>query len=121
MGRWAVRCDLRKIMFKYPGSVPGPVALVGSFNQWNRFTHPLRRIDGEWRIEVFLPPGNYPYAFVIDGQAARDHSGQALDGPPGERYSVVTVAGEMLPVWSRKSPGTTSRFSAAEERRSRPR
>lgn len=75
MGRCAVHSELRKIMFRYPGSVPGPVTLVGSFNQWNRFTRPLRRIDGEWRIEVFLPPGNYPYAFIIDGQVARDPSG----------------------------------------------
>ena len=113
--------ELRKIMFRCPGSVPGPVALVGSFNQWSRFTHPLRRIDGEWRIEVFLPPGTYPYAFVIDGQAARDPSAHALHGPLGERYSVVTVAGQPLPVCSRKSPGATSRFSGAEEQRSRSR
>jgi hypothetical protein len=44
-----------------------------------------------------------------------------LHGPLGERYSVVTVAGQPLPGCSRKSPGATSRFSGAEEQRSRSR
>ena len=93
MSGWrAMASDLRRVTFNYPGSVSGPVALIGSFNQWNPLAHPLRRIDMEWRIEVFLPPGTYPYAFVIDGQVGRDPTGHAPDGPLGERYSVLTIA-----------------------------
>ena len=84
--------DLRRVTFSYPGSVSGPVALICSFNQWSPLAHPLRRTDREWRIEVFLPPGTYPYAFVIDGQVGRDPTGHAPDGPLGERYSVLTIA-----------------------------
>ena len=89
----AMASDLRKVTFSYPGSVSGPVALIGSFNQWSPLAHPLRHTDREWRIEVFLPPGTYPYAFVIDGHVGRDPSGHAFHGPLGAQYSVLTIAG----------------------------
>ncbi len=101
--------ELCQVTFRYPGSVPGPVALVASFNRWDPRTHPLRRIDGEWLIGVFLPPGTYPYAFVIDGQVARDPSGKTLHGPLGQRYSILTVANELDPVRPRTPLSSSGR------------
>jgi hypothetical protein len=50
------------------------VSIVGDFNDWNPATLPMRRsADGRlWEVEVRLPLGRYNYAFMVDGQLARD-------------------------------------------------
>ena len=78
------------VTFRYPSPTPGPVALLGSFNHWDSRVHPLRLTDGEWRITIYLPPGTYPYAFLVEGQRTHDPgSSDALHGGPG--YSIATV------------------------------
>ncbi len=44
------------------------VSIVGSFNSWDPI--PLSDDDGDgiWRVSIFLPPGRYEYAFIIDGR-----------------------------------------------------
>jgi 1,4-alpha-glucan branching enzyme len=44
------------------------VALVASFNHWDPSSHRLARsADGAWTLSVMLPPGEYPYFFLVDG------------------------------------------------------
>jgi Glycogen recognition site of AMP-activated protein kinase len=83
------------VTFRYPGSAPATVALVGSFNHWDPHAHPLQFAEREWRITIYLPPGTYPYAFVIGGRSVRDPDpSRVLRGPLGAEYSVVNVVGD---------------------------
>jgi len=81
--------NLRPVLFRYRARVPGPVALVGSFNHWNPRTHPLKRVDRDWRIVVYLPPGTYPYAFFTNGRLVRDPDARrSFFSAP---YSLLTI------------------------------
>lgn len=74
----------------------GRVSLVGDFNAWNPGALPMRRLGNgtTWEIEVPLAPGRYTYAFVVDGQLARDPSApQAARDDFGVPTSVVLVSG----------------------------
>lgn len=45
------------------------VFLAGTFNDWNPQTDLMQRTpDGDWGIDLDLPPGRYEYKFVVDGQ-----------------------------------------------------
>ncbi len=85
--------SLHSVTFQYSGFEQGPVALVGSFNRWDPHAHPLRRVAGDWRITVFLPPGAYPYGFIVRGTARNDPSGTAPHGPLSHQYSIRHVPG----------------------------
>jgi 1,4-alpha-glucan branching enzyme len=53
------------------------VILTGDFTRWSREGIRLRRSsDGQWGTVLRIPPGEYEYRLVIDGQWA-DH----LDAP----------------------------------------
>jgi hypothetical protein len=45
------------------------VALIGSFNGWQRETGQMQPVPGShsWRIVVDVPPGRHEYAFLVDG------------------------------------------------------
>lgn len=44
------------------------VAILGSFNLWEPAALLDADGDGVWRTSMFLPPGRYEYAFIIDGR-----------------------------------------------------
>jgi len=49
------------------------VAVVGPFNRWNTAVHRLVRDASGWgTITLLVPPGEYPYLFVIDGVVWND-------------------------------------------------
>ncbi|MEM9316695.1 MAG: M28 family peptidase [Pseudomonadota bacterium] len=49
------------------------VSVTGDFNNWNMFSTRLARaIDGGWLTCLTLPPGEYLYKFIIDGQWTSD-------------------------------------------------
>lgn len=94
-----MRMQVLPVTFRHPGPAVGPISVVGSFNHWNSATHPLAYQDGEWRVTLFLPPGTYPYAFVVGDRLIQDPDpARALRGPSGSRYSVLVVPGEPQPV-----------------------
>jgi 1,4-alpha-glucan branching enzyme len=88
-GVFPLDSNMQPVLFRYPVRGPGPVALVGSFNNWDPRTHLLRRVDRDWRIIVYLPPGTYPYAFVTNGQLVRDPD--PLRSSFSTRYSVLII------------------------------
>lgn len=88
-GRLPVRFALEA-----PGAVH--VSIVGDFNGWNPAGLPMHRLsDGRtWEVEVGLTPGRYAYAFVVDGQLARDSSAAESGADDfGVPNSVVLVGG----------------------------
>lgn len=58
--------DKVQILFTYEGQFQ-TVCLSGDFNDWSPNTHCLEQNGDIWRIKVFLSPGRYKYAFVLDG------------------------------------------------------
>ncbi|HTJ23639.1 MAG TPA: isoamylase early set domain-containing protein [Gemmatimonadaceae bacterium] len=72
------------------------VSIVGDFNHWSPTALPMKRsVDGRtWEIDVKLPEGRYNYAYVVDGQIARDPSAPQTGGDDfGVPNSVVMVRG----------------------------
>ncbi len=43
------------------------VAVAGSFNNWNQSQFLFARVGDEWVCKIKLPPGEYEYKFIIDG------------------------------------------------------
>jgi len=45
------------------------VAVAGEFNNWNEQAQMMKKTKaGWWKTSVKLPPGQYQYRFVVDGQ-----------------------------------------------------
>jgi hypothetical protein len=80
-----------RFVFVAPGAAR--VSVVGDFNQWNAESMPLRRLgDGTWIVDVPLKPGQYAYAFVVDGKVEVDPTAPRAAGEFGEN-SIVMVRG----------------------------
>lgn len=44
------------------------IILTGCFNDWNPEALPMTKAsDGQWSVDLNLPPGRYEYKFVVDG------------------------------------------------------
>lgn len=43
------------------------VYLSGSFLRWAEPGYAMTKVDGIWKIPVYLPPGKYTYKFIVDG------------------------------------------------------
>ncbi|HEU4787826.1 MAG TPA: isoamylase early set domain-containing protein [Gemmatimonadaceae bacterium] len=72
------------------------VSIVGDFNHWSPTALPMKRsADGRtWEIDVRLPEGRYNYAYMVDGQIARDPSAPQTGGDDfGMPNSVLMVRG----------------------------
>lgn len=63
----------QKITFSFESSDAKEVILMGDFNNWNPKKHPMKKDDnGKWTKAVLLPPGQYEYKFLVDGQWKED-------------------------------------------------
>ena len=63
----------RRITFSFGDQQANSVSLTGDFNQWNRTSHPMKDCGkGIWQKIMMLPPGEYEYKFVVDGQWRTD-------------------------------------------------
>lgn len=81
--------------FRYKTALGRRVYLAGSFNNYNPFMYPMNPVpgvDGEFSLQLRLPPGDYRYYFVVDGVRRLDPENRerAID-PEGNEYSLVTV------------------------------
>lgn len=63
----------RRIQFSYDDTEARDVAVTGDFNTWHPSSHPMKRNgEGRWQKILMLPPGDYEYKFVVDGQWRTD-------------------------------------------------
>ena len=63
----------QKISFSFESSNAKEVILMGDFNNWNPKKRPMKKDDnGKWTKAVILPPGQYEYKFLVDGQWKED-------------------------------------------------
>jgi 1,4-alpha-glucan branching enzyme len=63
----------RKVTFSLEASDAKEVVLIGDFNNWNPKKHPMQKDEnGIWNKAVIIPPGNYEYKFLVDGEWKED-------------------------------------------------
>lgn len=63
----------RRILFSIGDDQAHEVAVVGDFNMWDRASHPMKSDgNGLWQKIMMLPPGQYEYKFLVDGQWRTD-------------------------------------------------
>jgi len=64
---------VRKEIFGYTAPEAGSVLLVGDFTNWQEKPIALKKgPDGLWLTTVMLPPGEYAYRFLVDGEWRND-------------------------------------------------
>jgi len=85
------------VTFIYADSQAKKVCLAGSFNQWSARTLCMEKEKAVWRVNVPLPPGRYPYLFLVDDQTWRLDPGAPLteDNGFGSKNSVLIVEGSV--------------------------
>ncbi len=69
------------------------VFVAGSFNQWQPTATPLKPAgDGQWFVELPLPPGRYEYRFIADGEWLDDPAAkEVVPNPHGGANAVLNV------------------------------
>ncbi len=59
----------RRITFTINDEQAQAIAVSGDFNEWNRESHPMKRNGNRsWHKIMMLPPGQYEYKFLVDGE-----------------------------------------------------
>jgi 1,4-alpha-glucan branching enzyme len=59
--------EICRARFEFYAPAAREVFLAGEFNDWDAKATPMQRgADGNWRVELKLPPGFYHYKFVVD-------------------------------------------------------
>lgn len=86
--------------YRTPGDVK-KITVEGSFNGWNKESHPLTLNNGVYSVSVKLEPGSYTYKFVVDGAEILDPSNSETAPTGFESFnSVLRIA----------DPDSTKRF-----------
>jgi hypothetical protein len=61
------------VVFKLDGYTDAKkVYVAGGFNNWERGLMPLSKTQTGWVLSLIIPPGNYGYKFVVDGNWMTD-------------------------------------------------
>jgi 1,4-alpha-glucan branching enzyme len=69
------------------------VYLVGEFNNWNPRADRMVKTKGAFRKTLQLPPGEYQYKFIVDGQWHNDPSAaKQIPNEFGTTNSVIRVS-----------------------------
>ena len=80
----------QKITFSFESSDAKEVILMGDFNNWNPKKHPMKKDDnGKWTKAVLLPPGQYEYKFMVDGQWKEDPQNDRICSNKFGSYNTV--------------------------------
>lgn len=77
--------------FRHPTATA--VCIAGTFNEWRPEATPMVPLgNGRWIKTLALPPGQYEYRLVVDGNWMCDPSSkEATPNPFGEFNSVLKV------------------------------
>ncbi|KAF0126709.1 MAG: hypothetical protein FD189_1631 [Elusimicrobia bacterium] len=83
--------ELRFAKFSVTAKGASEVRLVGDFNKWDPAALRLVKRNGAWETMVTLPPGEYRYAYIIDGDQSVDPANPETADRDGTRVSVRRV------------------------------
>jgi 1,4-alpha-glucan branching enzyme len=81
------------VVFTYTDDQAKKVCIAGSFNQWSSKSHCMKKDNNAWTLKLSLPPGRYPYLFLIDDRISKLDPGTALteESGFGTKNSVLLV------------------------------
>lgn len=87
------RTAVRKVPFVVRAPEAREVSLSGDFTGWAEKLRLSPGPDGEWRTTLQLPPGEYQYRLIVDGEW-RDHpeARKRVPNPFGSENCVLTVS-----------------------------
>ncbi len=85
----------RPVHIEFHHATATRVSIAGSFNDWRPEASPMVPLGaGRWLKELVLPPGDYQYRLVVDGEWIADPGASAIaPNPFGEMNSVLQVKG----------------------------
>jgi 1,4-alpha-glucan branching enzyme len=82
------------------------VFAVGSFNGWNPRATPLQRDSfGDWSVTLQLPPEEYRYRLIADGEWRDDPLAQRTATIPFGGFDAVIVVEESI-AWIHSAEGS---------------
>jgi len=84
----------KEVNFELVASLAKEVLLAGDFTGWEKTPIKLRKGErGAWRATVKLPPGQYRYKFLVDGQWRDDPRAAArCPNPFGSCDSLLAIS-----------------------------
>jgi hypothetical protein len=85
----------QRVHFEFASPSAASVAIAGSFNDWKpNATRMIALGQGRWAKDLALPPGEYEYCLVVDGQWMPDPlTKQTVPNPLGGVNSVLKTNG----------------------------
>ena len=82
--------EARRIHFEFNSPTAESVFIAGTFNEWQPNATPMIALgEGRWAKDLALPPGDYEYCLVVDGQWTPDP--QATETAPNPFGGVNSV------------------------------
>ena len=82
--------ESKRIHFEFTCPTAESVAIAGTFNEWQPNATPMIALgQGRWAKDLALPPGDYEYCLVVDGQWTPDP--QATESVPNPFGGVNSV------------------------------
>jgi 1,4-alpha-glucan branching enzyme len=64
----------QKIEFTFDHPCCKQVYLVGDFNDWNERSHPMKCHNGQWKLELELPPGEFEFKYLAGNLWYNDYA-----------------------------------------------
>jgi hypothetical protein len=68
----SIEVDEEEVIFRLVDPDAAKVFLTGDFNNWNPTMDSMVKRGGGWEVRLYLVPGRYRYAFVVDGKNIPD-------------------------------------------------
>jgi 1,4-alpha-glucan branching enzyme len=89
------RHESERIHFEFASPTAESVAIAGSFNDWQPNATPMIALGpGRWAKDLALPPDQYEYCLVVDGQWIADPlAKETVPNPFGGVNSVLKANG----------------------------
>ncbi len=83
-----------RIHFEFNSPEAEAVCIAGTFNDWRPNATPMIALgQGRWAKDLALPPGEYEYCLVVDGQWKPDPlAAETVQNPFGGVNSIRRVA-----------------------------
>jgi len=86
--------NMRSVNFVCDAPQAQSVTLVGDFNNWNPYSHPLKQQpDGAWLLRPELKHGHHRYAFLVDGELTLDPRAMGITrNDKNQRVALIAVS-----------------------------
>ena len=71
------------------------VVLSGTFNLWDEKSFEMQKIDEGWELTLKVPPGEYEYKFIVDGNWIHDPcNSEKTENEHGSYNSIISIKSE---------------------------